>query len=74
MNSCEAVEWLFFQRNESNIGFDTLLWAEAGFRKARGYRDLGAPPSVLAGIKPSVVATSSSELTASEETTRVIAK
>ena len=43
-----------------------MLWAEAGFRKVRGYRDLGALAASLASSPPSSLR-SSSELDASEE-------
>ena len=43
-----------------------MLWAEAGFRKVRGYRDLEALTASLAGDSPSSLR-SSSESPASEE-------
>lgn len=50
-----------------------MLWAEAGFRKVRGYRDLGVLAASLASSPPSSLR-SSSGLDTSEEEAGVIAK
>ncbi len=47
-----------------------MLWAEAGFRKVRGYRDLGALSAALATSSPSSLRSSSDEVANEEKTTK----
>lgn len=45
-----------------------MLWAEAGFRKVRGYRDLGALAASLEASTPSSLRSSSEDASSEEET------